>query len=85
MKNWFVYICQAHTGRYYTGISTNPSFRLQKHNADQGARFAHDQGPFKLVYTSDPFSCKSEARRREVQVKKWTRLKKESLISGKWV
>ena len=85
MKKWFVYICRAHTDRYYVGISTNPSSRVEQHNNDKGAKFAHDQGPFTLVYVSDAFPSKSEARKREIQVKKWSHSKKEKLISGKWV
>ena len=86
MKNkWYVYICKANTGRYYVGISTNPEQRLDRHNNDGGAKFAHDQGPFKLVYTSASLPNKAEARRRELQIKGWARSKKEKLISGEWV
>jgi predicted GIY-YIG superfamily endonuclease len=84
-SNWYVYICKANTGRYYTGISTDPKERLKSHNSDHGARFARDQGPFELLYVSSPFSSKSMARLREIQIKGWSRYKKENLISGKWV
>jgi len=40
------------------------------------------QGLFVLVYKSDSFSNKVEARKREAQIKKWSRNKKEKLISG---
>lgn len=46
---------------------------------------ATDQGGFKLKYVSPPFGSKSEARSREIQVKKWSREKKLKLISGEWV
>jgi len=83
--SWYVYICKANTGRYYTGISTEPDRRLKLHNSNQGARFARDQGPFELSYTSPPFSSNSLARLREVQIKGWSQAKKENLVSGKWV
>jgi predicted GIY-YIG superfamily endonuclease len=35
----------------------------------------------KLVH-AEPFGSFSEARRREAQIKKWTRAKKEALIAG---
>jgi len=81
---WFVYIGQAPTTRYYTGISTDPHERIEVHNRDEGAKFSHDQGALRLLYVSPPFETKSEARRREIQIKGWTRTKKEKLIRGEW-
>lgn len=81
---WYVYIARAHTGRYYVGITTDPAERIAEHNNGAGSRFALQQGPFVLVYTSLPFPNKSEARTREAQVKSWSRKKKEKLIKGKW-
>jgi putative endonuclease len=81
---WFVYIAQARTKRYYVGISTNPTKRMLAHNSGRGAQFAIDQGPLVLVYTSSAFADKSSARMREIQIKKWTRVKKEQLIQGTW-
>ena len=49
---WFVYIGQVPTGRYYTGISTDPHKRVQTHNSDAGAKFSHDQGALRLLYVS---------------------------------
>lgn len=83
-ESWFVYIGQAPTGRYYTGISTDPHKRIQDHNSDIGAKFSRDQGALRLVYVSPPFATKSEARKREIQIKGWTREKKKKLIRGEW-
>lgn len=81
---WYVYIARARTGRYYTGITTNPEKRITKHNDGKGSCLAVNQGPFELVWVSHPYPNKSEARKREVQIKKWTRVKKEKLIRGEW-
>jgi predicted GIY-YIG superfamily endonuclease len=81
---WYVYIACAKTGRYYTGISMHPRRRIIEHNTGVGAKFARDQGQMVLVYVSAPFSDKSSARLRELQVKGWTRVKKEKLIRGEW-
>ncbi|MBM3231086.1 GIY-YIG nuclease family protein [Candidatus Peregrinibacteria bacterium] len=81
---WFVYIAQARTGRYYVGITTNPDERIQEHNAGKGSRFAVNQGPFRLAWISQSFAGKSAARKREAQIKKWTREKKQKLIKGEW-
>jgi len=82
--SWYVYIAKAKTGRFYTGITTNTESRITKHNSGKGSRFARDQGPFKLVYSSKTFLNKSEARKREIQVKGWSRNKKLKLINGDW-
>ena len=81
---WFVYIAKARTRRFYTGITTDPNRRIVDHNNGKGSRFAKDQGPFELVYTSNQFSNKSEARKREIQIKGWSREKKLKLICGIW-
>ena len=81
--DWFVYIAKARTGYYYTGISPDPQERLKRHNAGNGSQMAREQGPFVLAHVSSPFVNKSEARRREAQIKKWSRQKKENLIHGK--
>jgi len=81
---WSVYIAKARTGYYYVGISPDPTERLKKHNSGKGSQMAIQQGPFKLVYISPSFPNKSAARKREAQIKGWTRQKKEKLISGSW-
>ncbi|MBP9850840.1 MAG: GIY-YIG nuclease family protein [Candidatus Peribacteraceae bacterium] len=82
--SWHVYIAVARTGRYYTGITQNPAQRLIDHKRGKGAKFAHDQGLSHFVYISNPFETKSEARKREIQIKGWTREKKEKLIRREW-
>jgi len=81
---WFVYIAESIIGRYYTGVTTNPERRLKEHNSGKGCKFAHDQGSLKLVYISNAFPDKSSAWKREIQIKGWSRWKKEKLITGEW-
>lgn len=81
---WYVYIAKAKTNRYYIGITTDTQKRIEKHNNGKGSNMAKQQGPFLLVYASQPFLNKSGARKREVQIKKWSRMKKEKLIKGEW-
>ncbi len=82
--SWYVYIAKARTDRYYVGITKNPKERIEEHNSGKGSRFAINQGPFQLVYSSTAFPGKSEARKREAQIKKWSREKKDKLIKGEW-
>ena len=81
---WFAYIAEAKTGRYYTGITSDPTTRIIRHNSGRGSRMARQQGPFELRYVSGAFPNKSEARRREIQIKGWSVDKKQKLINGSW-
>ena len=81
---WYVYIAVAKTKRYYTGISNDVEKRIEKHNNGEGSRFAKQQGELTLIYKSESYLGKSEARKREAQIKKWSRIKKEKLIKGEW-
>ena len=83
--NWYVYICESKAHHYYVGISPTPLERVAEHNLGVGSKMARDQGTFTLKYISEPFNNKSAARKREIQLKGWTRSKKEKLISGEWV
>lgn len=74
--SWYVYIAQAKTGRYYTGITTDPIRRITDHNKGKGAKLAIDQGLFTLKYVSTMFVTQSSARLREIQIKGWSRFKK---------
>ncbi|MFA5275314.1 MAG: GIY-YIG nuclease family protein [Candidatus Omnitrophota bacterium] len=85
MQDWFVYIAKAKTQRFYTGISNDPKERIAEHNSGLGSKFAINQGPFELVYVSKSFINKSEARKREVQIKHWSQAKKLKLINGEWI
>jgi predicted GIY-YIG superfamily endonuclease len=81
---WYVYIAKARTGYYYTGITTNPYKRISAHNTGKGSQMGREQGPFTLIYISPAFVNKSGARKREAQIKRWKREKKEKLIRGEW-
>jgi putative endonuclease len=81
MKNWYVYIAKTLSDQLYTGISNDVDKRIKKHNSGKGAKYTRANGPVALVYVSEPFT-KSEALKREIQIKGWKRAKKLKLISG---
>jgi putative endonuclease len=83
MNNWYVYIAKTVSGLLYTGISNNVASRIEKHNKGKGSRFIRANGPVTLVYISESLT-KSQALKREIQIKGWKREKKEKLISGEW-
>ena len=74
----YVYMVRNNFGKLYVGVSENPEQRLQEHNTHQGSVFTK-RGDFNIVFKEE-HSNLSEARQREIQIKKWRRDKKEILI-----
>ncbi|MES2315626.1 MAG: GIY-YIG nuclease family protein [Patescibacteria group bacterium] len=66
-------------GKLYIGITENLKNRLIYHNSKMGAEFTKGRANFRLVF-SEEYKTLAEARKREVQIKKWRRDKKEKLI-----
>lgn len=83
MMEWFVYIAETQSGHFYTGVSNDVRRRMNKHNSGRGSKFARMHPEFRLVYTSPPMT-KSDALRREIQIKGWTKQKKEKLVKEEW-
>lgn len=77
----FIYILRCADGAYYVGSTTALAARLDTHNAGRGPRFTASRRPVTLLY-SEPFPTLAQARKREIQIKKWSRAKKQALIAG---
>ena len=80
-QQWFFYIVRCKDDSLYSGITNDIEHRIKEHNRGDGARYTFSRRPVKLVY-SEKYSNVSEARKREMQVKGWTKIKKERLIVG---
>lgn len=79
-KGWEVYIIQAKSGQLYTGITNDFERRFLAHQTKKrGARFFHFSAPDKVLYRETQPN-RSEATRRELQIKKMTRPQKLALI-----
>jgi putative endonuclease len=77
--SYYLYILRCSDDTYYTGITTDRKKRLQAHNhAKTGAKYTRVRRPVTLIY-SEPFMSRSEALKREWEVKKLTRREKEKL------
>jgi putative endonuclease len=74
----FVYMIKDIDNQLYIGVSDNPKQRLHDHNNKAGATFTVNGG-FRIVFLEEYLTLK-EARLREIQIKKWRREKKETLI-----
>ncbi|NQU75804.1 MAG: GIY-YIG nuclease family protein [Planctomycetes bacterium] len=80
-QQFFIYILKCADDAYYVGSTTDVPTRLESHNAGRGPRFTACRRPVTLIY-SESFGTMEQARQREIQIKKWSRAKKEALIGG---
>lgn len=78
-QTWFLYILRCSDGSLYTGITTDVEKRFEAHCAGKGAKYTRGRGPLNLVYREE-CGDHSAALKRELQVKKQTREKKEKMI-----
>ena len=74
-----VYILKCHDGSLYTGITTDLQRRLQEHSKGKASKYTRSHLPVKCVY-SESQPTESSAKKREIEIKKWDRLKKLNLI-----
>jgi putative endonuclease len=68
-------------GTLYTGWTTNLRQRVAAHNAGRGSRYTRMHRPVKLVYF-EHLPNRSEAMRREAQIKRMKRSAKLFKISN---
>lgn len=78
IKDWFVYILECADGTLYTGITDDVDCRLEAHNAGKGAKYTKGRSPVKVRYM-ETVKGRSEASKREAEIKKMTRKEKKSL------
>lgn len=77
---WFVYLLLCADGSLYAGITTDVQRRVMEHNSNDvlGARYTRGRRPVVLVY-SEASENRSEATRRERQIKRMSRAAKLAL------
>lgn len=76
---YFVYILQCRDGTLYTGITTDVARRLAEHRRGIGGRYTRSHRAMKILHT-ERFKTRSEALKRESEIKSWRREKKLSLV-----
>ena len=79
--NAWLYILRLESGQLYIGSTTNLEQRYKDHCSGKACRTTKFDPPAGLVY-SEELDTFSYARRREAQIKRWTRAKKEALVAG---
>lgn len=78
-KGHYTYMLRCADNTIYSGYAVDPEARLEKHNSGKGAKYTRARRPVRLVYY-EKHENKSEALRREIELKKLTRIQKEDLI-----
>lgn len=81
MGDWRVYIVRCADGTLYTGIATDLAARIACHNSGKGAKYVRSRLPVEPVW-SEKAKTRSEAQRREAEIKRWPKAKKERLVSA---
>jgi len=77
----FCYILECVDHSYYVGVSYNPADREREHNAGKGSDWTAARRPVRLAWTEEHLTL-SSARKRENQLKGWSRAKKAALVRG---
>lgn len=76
---WCVYMLLCDDNTIYTGITNDLKKRFENHISGKGAKYLRGRKPLEIVYTEN-FQNRSMATKREMEIKKLNRRKKEELI-----
>jgi len=82
--NYFVYILRTSANTLYIGQTNNLERRVREHQSKtcRSAKYVRCFDNVELVYTEEQ-PTRGEAMRRERELKRWTKEKKEMLVTGK--
>lgn len=75
----YVYVLRCGDGSLYTGWTNDLKLRLAAHQSGKGAKYTKGRTPIELVYFEE-LPDKSAALRRENELKKLRKDKKEELV-----
>ena len=82
MRPFYVYILRCADGSYYVGHTDDMVLRMQQHeNGEVG--YTALRKPVELMWQGE-FETREGALAFELQIKGWSRAKKEALMAGDW-
>ncbi len=79
---WYIYIVRCSDNTLYTGIATDVEQRIQRHNSGTGAKYTKGRGPVTEIYR-EVADNRSQASKREYEIKQMTKKDKLSLAGHK--
>ena len=77
---WFVYILLCVDNSLYTGITNNLEKRFLAHQSGKGSKYTRSHKPLRILY-QEKLPGKSEALKREKQIKKLGREDKINILN----
>jgi predicted GIY-YIG superfamily endonuclease len=80
---FYVYILRCADDSYYTGHTDSLAARLAAHEQGAIPGYTSTRCPVQLVFAQD-FPSREQALVQERRIKRWTRAKKEALVSKDW-
>lgn len=78
----YTYILKCNDDTLYTGWTTDVNRRVEQHNNGTASKYTRARLPVKLVYF-ETFETRSDAMKREYEIKTYTREDKLKLIGKK--
>ena len=76
---WFVYIIECEDKSLYTGCTNNLNRRFEQHSLGIGSKYTFSHKPSKILF-SEKCGSRSDALKREHQIKRWSHDKKIKFI-----
>lgn len=74
---YYLYILKCSDNSFYTGITNDLKKRFDVHRRGIGSKYVRARLPFVHIYT-EKFDNRSEAQKREYEIKSWSRKRKIS-------
>lgn len=76
---YHVYLIECEDGTLYAGVTTDIQRRFKEHRLGKGGAYTRSKKVKKVLYT-EKYKNRSNALKREAEIKNWRRDKKLSLI-----
>ena len=80
---FWVYILRCADGSYYTGHTDHLEKRIGEHQTGTCGGYTSTRLPVELAWTQECIT-REEALAAEMQIKGWSRRKKEAMMRGDW-
>ena len=80
---FWIYIVCCSDNSYYTGHTDNLEQRIAQHQAGEVTGYTSKRRPVELVFAQD-CATREEAMSGEIQIKGWSRKKKEAMMRNDW-
>ena len=83
MRPFVLYVLRCADGSYYVGHTDDLEKRIFQHETGELCGYTSRRRPVTLLYAYE-FATRAESLQRELQLKGWSRAKKEALIREDW-